>query len=188
MDGHIETDLANDTLSSLQMVEWALNETKSNDLMWKWVILGVHSALQSAMIAYLSGTAQFGAWKKGTAIAWMKNWDDGGDGTTPQPYLASAETLFSRIQNPDDRIETTPGGVIVVTESAQKSFRRLNYLRNELTHFASHSHFIEIHGLPAIIIDCVMLVDAIAADGWAFRHAPDVCTEIRRLTSVISEN
>lgn len=173
MDEYIETDLATDTLCSLQMVEWALKETKTNIQMWKWVILGVHSALQSAMVAHLSGTAQLGANTSRNAGEWLENWNKGGDGTSPEPFLASASVLFERVANPKIRIEGTLGDVVSISDDEKISFDRLNKLRDQLTHFKSLTHLIEIQGIPKIVNDTLGIVDRIRNDGWAFRHADD---------------
>lgn len=187
MDEYIETDLATDTLCSLQMVEWALNETKTNIQMWKWVILGAHSALQSAMVAHLSGTMQIGALTEDSANEWVEYLNKRvREGPYPKSILAKPNLLLNRLGKLEKRLEASPSCIIKVSSRERKSFEKLENIRNELVHFKDVNWSIEPEYLLIRTADATNIINRIIIDGYAIRHMTDQQkVEIRRIVSQI---
>lgn len=208
MAGYVETDERRDVIASLEHCALSLIQAQQSDRAWKWVILSFHSALQGAMVCHLSGTAELGALTKGSANQWL-DWharerqrdvesagigestssraenSDRPESLPPESRVAAASELFERLQSSSARIESQCGAVLEVTDTQKESFRRLNRLRNEFTHFQPKGWSIEIDLIRAAIADLLDVLASIAGDLWPFRHLPE--GELRLLHSKIEE-
>ena len=170
MDDYIETNESADVICSLEMLYFALKKAKNNSCHWKWVILALHSAFQGAMVCNLSGTANLGALRK-NHIKEFLDWYDG-DRKKPPPsaQLAPAGELFKRFSGKKKRIESTMAEEITVNKKHEEAFWLLHKLRNMYSHFQPKSWFVEIEGLPNIILQILELIEEISNDSWSFRH------------------
>ncbi|MEP1206076.1 MAG: hypothetical protein ABJL64_20130 [Rhizobiaceae bacterium] len=180
-----------DVSCSLQMVQETLKSVDLNPQGWKWVILGTFAALQTAMVGHLSGTANLGA----LSVRSRREFDDWHKlraqrpriecGDSPDEYLAAPRVLFERLIDESRRTETA-GGPIEVTQKQQKTYEQIHtHFRNNFTHFPPMTWLIEVGGLPDMICELLDLIEAIKADGWAFRHAED--GEAEQLGNLIDE-
>jgi len=208
----LRTDEGQDVIASLLECIRCVRRASSEVGAWKWAILSLHSAFQGAMVCHLSGTAQLGALKKANVVAWLawherdregkikkkvEGIDDfgileieqnpPGDPTDnpPEDYLESPPGLFERLYNADKRCEAGAGALIDVSLEEKDSFRRLNNLRKQFTHFAPRSWSIEISGLPRIFTDISSIIRKIYEGGWAFRHMDEA--QYQQLSALLDE-
>ena len=170
MTDHVCTDERQDVLASLDHSVLSLIRTRESGGSWKWVVLSLHSALQGAMVCHLSGTAQLGALTKNSAKQWLEWYEKQAGAKLPSERVADAPELFSRLGDSEKRIESQCGAVLRITESQRLSFRRLNSLRNEFTHFQPKGWSIEIVFIRTLLSDALDVLDLIAQDPWPFRH------------------
>ena len=173
MADYICTDERQDVLASLEQCALSLLQAQQSDRAWKWVILSLHSALQGAMVCHLSGSARLGSLieqKAKKSLEWLK-----GDrrGNSPKEFVAPAGELFKRLSCPSLRIEGGCGGIISISEEQRKSFKRLNDLRNELTHFSPKGWSIEIKFIEESIDDVLDILSLILNDDWPFQNMPE---------------
>lgn len=167
MAGYVETDERRDVIASLEHCALSLIQAQQSDRAWKWVILSFHSALQSESTSSRSENS------------------DRPELQPPGSRVAAASELFERLQSSSARIESQCGAVLEVTDTQKKSFRRLNRLRNEFTHFQPKGWSIEIGLIKASIADLLDVLASIADDLWPFRHLPE--GELKLLHSKIEE-
>jgi hypothetical protein len=190
----LRVDENTDVLVSLSECLHCVRRVREESAFWKWAILSLHNALQGAMVCHLSGTAQLGALSEKSVGAWLTWHDRDGrgeinrvadgsdefgfpkfkfvtdDDCPPRDHLADSKTLFKRLSSERKRREGGAGAVLEITDSQRDSFRRLNNLRNDFSHFTPKGWSIELAGLPRIFIDAVDVIELIAADPWPFRH------------------
>ena len=207
MERCIRTDERQDALASLEQCALSLTRARRSEGAWKWVVLSFHSAFQGAMVCHLSGTAQLGALTRKSASEWLKWYERKNAGeletvredvnefgmvrrtyaskdAPPNERAAPPLDLLKRLSCESARLEPA-GGIITLTASQQKSFQRLNTLRNKLTHFRPKGWSIEIEFIKAAMEDVLDVLESIASDPWPFRHLS--VEEHDRLRSTIPE-
>ena len=174
-NGYLNTDEVTDVICSLQLTLDALDSAKQNSLYWKWIILALHSAVQGAIVCNLSGTAQLGACGKDSAKQWLcwHDDDDRSEKISPKLWLADPRTMLKRLLGEEDRIESTGAKVIKMNQDQRNAFEMLCELRNGFVHFHPMSWSIELAGLPNMVSQILIFIEAIYEDGWSFRHAGD---------------
>ena len=190
----LRIDERTDVIASLALCLSCLQRVTSQSVQWKWAILSLHSALQSAMVCHLSGTAQLGAMSSKCVTEWL-DWrerDNRGEikristgvdeyglpgfrfatekDHPPRERLADAKELFIRLHNSSKRCELGSGSILSISNAQRDSFRRLHNLRNDFAHFTPKGWAIELSGLPQIFRDILEVVELISNDPWPFRH------------------
>jgi hypothetical protein len=171
----LRTDEPSDVVASIRHVLRLLDFVEGDRLVWKWVIIAAHSALQGAMVCHLSGTAQLGCLSSKRATAWLAWWRDETKSASkadrePKNYMAQPDDLFERLYTSRKRIEQGCGGILEISVSQKASFKTLNAFRNKFIHFTPTIWSIELSGLPQIIGDIFSVIAQIASDDWPFRH------------------
>jgi hypothetical protein len=168
LSGYLHTDERADVLCSLRQCARSLNRVLEDVAEWKWVILSLHSALQGAMVCYLSGSANVGALSNKCVEAWITwrardcrgeiMWVENGcdelgipkrsikhnADLPPKPRLAEFRTLLERLRREDKRIEASAETEIVPSGQEARSVRLLNRLRNQMVHFAPCGWYIQL--------------------------------------------
>ena len=182
----VHTDECQDVLASLEQCAFSLAQARQSERAWKWIILSLHSALQGAMVCHLSGTEGLGALEKCSAEKWRewntKSIQDGAEDAVdpPRERLAGPNELFRRLHCSAARIEDGCGGVISITEQQNESFKRLQELRNEFTHFSPKGWSIGLCGAKQVIDDVLNVISLITEDNWPFRHMSEQDRNILR--------
>lgn len=174
----LRTDERLDVVSSLLEVQRALNAVSTDVTAWKWAVIGIHSALQGAMVCHLSGTANVGALTRKSVkevLSWRENEENGvGCGAkskgAPREKVADAKELFCRLQKNSKRFEYGAGQTIAVTSDEKRAFNLIHCLRNDFSHFSPKGWSIEVSGLPNALLELVGLFRRISRDPWPFRH------------------
>ena len=205
MTGYVRTDERQDVLASLEHCAICLADTERSDGAWKWVVLSLHSALQGAMICHLSGTDGVGALNSKCARQWS-NWhernrcgkieyiDEGVDDVLglpvrrprslsdqpPSDRVASAPDLFKRLGSESERIGRACGRIIEITAAQRESFKTLNDLRNDFTHFSPRGWSIELQLIEDVVPDMLDVIAQIADDWWPSHHMSPEEREVLR--------
>jgi hypothetical protein len=194
----LQIDEATDVSASLRHFAVCVGLVKQDATAWKWAIISIHNALQGAMTCHLSGTANMGCLDKRSIEAWCDwrerdrlgeiNWIEGAanefgipsrsaaskEDQPPHKYMATPQTLFDRLSKEKLRYEGGCGAVLPITSGQRRSFKILNELRNQFSHFTPMGWSIEVTGLPEIFSDMIEVIRSIAVDPWPFRHLDDV--------------
>ena len=206
MTGYVHTDERQDVLASLEHFAMCLAAAERSSSAWKWVVLSLHSALQGAMVCHLSGTAGVGALTPECARQWSQ-WherdrrgeidriEDGIDefglpvgrirrpaDRPPRDRVANPPVLFKRLGTETQRIESGCGRIIELTTAQRKSFKRLNDLRNDFTHFTPRGWSIEFQLIQDVVPDILDVIAQIAEDEWPFRYMSSAERELLRDT------
>lgn len=118
---------------------------------WKWTIISLHSAFQSAMVIYLSLGNDFLVMRQEDAEAWLAAHDKG------EPY---PETMMDGFLNLYNKLKKTErAGYCFKPKGTQgSSIKKLNRFRNEFIHFMPKGWSIEMSGMPSICKDCLDVI------------------------------
>lgn len=164
MENWFEFDEKKDLLSSLRMVNFAVTEVQADPSFWKWVIIGVHNALQASMVIHLSsiGNDLLVADEK-TRACWEVAYEHGE--LLPELKMDTFLNLYKKIK----KIEIF--GYKFKPECDQgNSIRRINTIRNEYVHFVPKTWLVQKSGLPRICCDCLKVITILSniptSDVW----------------------
>ncbi len=157
----LEIDEQIDAVLSLEFTQGMLARVLGDARYWKWVLIGLHNALQGFMVLALQGTAYFNVLKKEQRAAWIKSLDEGHQYTGPS-HLAFFMELYRDIQS--DRMKRyTHSRVFKPTNTQSQSVERLNNLRNDFIHFIPTSWVLYLNGLPELVKDVIDVIEFLAA-------------------------
>ena len=149
----LHTDEKADLVSSLAMLDVALDQIEKDLSAWKWVVIATHSALQSAMACHLGAIGNsFLVAKQEDAEAWLKAHEDG----TPYPEMMmdSFLNLYDKLKHQEIySYKFVPQG------TQGKSIKKINAYRNEFIHFMPKGWSLEVSGLPAMCKDCLDVIN-----------------------------
>ena len=108
MNNFLETNEQKDVLLSLDELLHQLERIKyGNVYCWKWAIVALSCAINSALICHLSGTAQIGALEKSIATKTYEALEHSKRSDTiklPPPRVAAPKELIKRLQKEDARL------------------------------------------------------------------------------------
>jgi hypothetical protein len=146
----VEYNERTDVIWSVQLLANLVQPVQRHPILWKWIILGSHSALQGAMVCNLSGTDHTGALKPQSR---KKMWEfmerNSEDEPVPDEWLADFGTLLTWIQ---DKKRLVSGVTWHPTDRQLKDLALLHDFRNDFSHYVPKAWSIEASGLPTIII------------------------------------
>ena len=139
---------------------------------WKWAGIAAHMALSTALVGYLTGTAGIGALTDKSSKALMQWYEIRNPRPDPPPdKLAEFPELVKRVAAGDRGCSS--GEAIELSPEAAIQLKRLHSIRNGFNHFRDQGWSIEIaYVLPPLRV-AVNLVEQVATNGWAFRHADE---------------
>ena len=137
-----------DALFSVETVARRLPETEDEPLNWKWVIIGMHNALQGAMVCALSGTDGTGALTPGSQSNVMQYLTKGTRGA--EPFMADFISLLERAADP--ALVRDGPALDHLSPDDHRDLVKLNDLRRGFSHFTPKGWSIETAGLPRIIL------------------------------------
>jgi hypothetical protein len=138
-----------DVIASVLLIAELIDDVSEQPLLWKWIILGAHSAIQGAMVCNLNGTSVTGALSdksRAKVLKFLEHHEAGEE--PPTEWLATFEDLLDRIQDPKRADE---GVVWMQTEVQRSRMVSLHSLRNDFMHFKSMGWTIVADGLPEMI-------------------------------------
>ncbi|MGE0465308.1 MAG: hypothetical protein AB7P44_02540 [Steroidobacteraceae bacterium] len=148
----LRTDEREDIIASLRMLSASCDQAKTDVGAWKWIVIGIHSALQSAIDFHLGFGNDLLVARQEDARAWLTAYENG----TPHSDLMMDNflSLYDKLKR-----HTILGYQFAPRGQQGDSIKRLNRFRNEFTHFMPKGWSIELTGLPTISIDCLAIVE-----------------------------
>ena len=169
---HLKTNTENEAFRALGFVAHHARLARKDAYHWKWVLIGLHNALQSLMVLALAHGSGLRVLKNQIAENWLAAYRSGGP--YPEEKLDPFLNLFRKIQGNDMRfyVHSQP---LVATESQRSSVKKLNSLRNRFIHFLPGTCLLDIDGLPRICLSCLTVGDFLAWKSgnisWAYDSA-----------------
>jgi glutaminyl-tRNA synthetase len=168
----IRTDEREDAINAIEHVVECARTLPTNPSNWKWVLISLHNALQSALVCVLSGSAGIGALSD-TSMKNMLDWfDDSRNDSSlspPREQLADLMTLYKRSKDPAHMHEFG-GNPIQTTHQQDDDVRLLNNLRRNFAHFTPKGWSIEGAGLPRIMRNTVEIIEELLVKHPAARR------------------
>lgn len=151
LENWMRTDEREDILSSLKLFIDSQKNVVDDDSYWKWSIISLHSAVQSAMAFHLSFSNDLLVMTQTDAEAWLTAHYN--ETAYPVTQMDSFLNLYKKIKaNPILGYKFEPNG------QKGRSIKTLNTLRNEFIHFMPKGWSIELSGMPSIFRDCLNIV------------------------------
>lgn len=154
--------LQNQIPDALRLAYSALIELPQRELSWKWVIIGIHSALQGSFAQALSRSDGIQVLSKAQETQSLQRyirerktgtfdntWFTNKKGEARAPHVDGFLSLFEKTHNPD-RMNYLHGKPLQTTPEEYESVEFLNDLRNTLLHYGFSSISVSI---PSLIID-----------------------------------
>jgi len=137
-------------LDYLEKVYFYIQQTETNVIAWKWVVLALHSALYGFAICAIQGT------NPDRVIYKTKKGAE---------RLIGFNEALKRCQNPQWMIQYLHSKCLQLSKEQEASIKFLkNILRDSFQHFVPRGWLIEIHGMPQMVIDCLDVIRFLAIE------------------------
>jgi hypothetical protein len=157
----------------------ALERVASDPTTWFFVVLDLHRALHSALIAALSGTAGIGAYTDKLQAEWLeyleKSRDDPAAKEPTGDRILPFDQLLSRVGNATPPLQLSP--------EQRADICKLNEFRGDLEHVKPKGWSLEVGGLPRM---SASVVTAFASLLKLFSHRLEP-GELEQLEAAISK-
>ncbi len=144
-------DEREDAVASLKLYIDSVSKIKSDVVYWKWVIISLHSAVQSIMAFHLGFGNDLLVMSQEDAEAWLEAHENGE--AYPETKMDSFLNLYKKIKKHE-----ILGYKFVPSGQEGKSIKRLNWFRNGFVHFMPKGWSIEMSGMPEICLDCLSII------------------------------
>jgi|GEM_PF-5904462 hypothetical protein len=141
----ISTDELTDAIFSLRILSGLLEKAESDPLYWKWIIIILHNALQTLMVAVLHDRYKVGSSRGDNKKKTLEKWRDLHDPTKCEKilsndeklkdvYMADFMDLFTNLKS--QRVDgVTLDKPFEPTDVLEKGISDLNFWRNYFMHF-----------------------------------------------------
>lgn len=156
------TDEREDILASLHMVAASCAAVNEDVGAWKWIVVGTHSALQSAIAFHLGFGNDLLVARQEDAAAWLAAHEDGSP--YPEMMMDTFPSLYKKLKKHE-----VLGYRFAPTGTQGGSINRLNRFRNEFVHFMPKGWSIELSGMPGICSDCLDVIELIDQNSLSMR-------------------
>lgn len=147
----LETDERREAVKALEMTAKMLSLVRDDEYYWKWVIIGLHNALQALFVVAVSGSAGFGAIEPKQVGKWLRVYRSG-KGEYPSLKLMGFVPLYEKVKG---------SFRLSVPQDVDKSLKRLNDFRNEFMHFTPKGWALELDGLPGLLRNSLRVVESL---------------------------
>ncbi len=149
-----------------------IKETENDLLAWKWVVIALHGSLYGFAICACKGTnpdnVMFGT-KKG------------------HEKLISFDKALQLCQDHNRIKMLIHSQPLVLTDSQMNSIRLLKKeLRNNFEHYSPKGWSIEVHGLPQIAIDTLVVIKFLATE--TYTHVNLNQSQIKKIKSMVYQS
>lgn len=137
-------------LDYLEKVYFYIQQTETNVIAWKWVVLALHSALYGFAICAIQGSnPDRVTYKTKKGVEKLIRFDE----------------ALKRCQNPQWMMQYLYSKCLHLSKNQATSIRYLkNVLRDSFQHFVPRGWSIEIHGIPQMVIDCLDVIRFLAIE------------------------
>lgn len=158
---HLRTDTLEEACRNLEFVAHHLGRVEGEPYEWKWIVLGLHAALQSTMVAALRDSAGINILPPRLRAKLVNALE--GRGPRPKDHLDTFMNLYSGVQGKAIR-KYGHSKRLDPTQAQDRSIKKLHEIRNEFVHFVPKHLSLEVSGLPEISADCVAMIRFLAFD------------------------
>lgn len=174
----LRTDEAEDVAGSLRHALRAAGAVTEDLQAWKWLILGVHSALQGACICHLATTAPpLGVVDDECAAQWNDYLEErrvNAEAKMPKIRLMELPKLLKKARRPGSCGEGGSGPGLDISDATLNRLIHLHEkIRNGFVHYSPMFWSVELSGVPDLARLACNLILQIDQAGWAFRHKTD---------------
>ena len=161
MDRWLRTDEYVETKDSLEMVCEQLPKVVDDLHRWKWVIISLHNALQGCMVLALMGSNSLDILTKKDQKKWLAAYRLQ-NGCFPEFYMDKFLCLYDKIKKTRLMKRFSHSQTFKPKGQQTVSVKMLNRWRNEFIHFFPKNLSLEVSGLPAVVQDCIDIIDFLA--------------------------
>ncbi len=164
---HLHFGPDDQTVDGLRLALDYLRQLPAKPPAWKWVVIGIHTALQGALVLALSGTDGAGALIQEQREQYYRHIKEERSNGDPLPFQFTRgkqqkpvsekvdyfKELYARAQNPE-HMEYRGFHVLIpptIDNNAKEPISTLNDLRNRLMHFGSTSLVADALPLLALV-------------------------------------
>lgn len=151
---YVHFDEYEDAVLAIELAAEKFGTVQERPTEWKWIVLAMQNALQSAMVLALSGTDGCGALaldSQKTNRRWLENPTP----NRPRQHMADFTTLLSWVQK-EERLQGPPAAF---SEKEKLDLSRLNILRRQFAHYNPTSWGIELKYLHDIVPAAIKLFE-----------------------------
>jgi hypothetical protein len=135
-----------DAVLSIELAAEKFSEVQNSPTLWKWVIIAMQNAVQSAMVLALAGTDGCGALYPKSQKQ-NREWLQNPTPERPRRAMADYNTLLAWIQ----QAELLQGPVPPLSEEDCRNLERLNELRRQFAHYNPTGWGIELQYMLNIL-------------------------------------
>jgi len=162
-------------LNALDYLEKAylfIQETESNLLAWKWVVLSLHSALYGFAICACKGTNP-----KNVTYKTKKGIEK----------LISFDDALKHCQDPKRMKMTIKSNHLVLTYKQKEAINYLKkVLRNNFEHYTPKGWSIELHGMPEIAMNVLDVIRFLVIETGNYMHLSQ--NQIKKIKSIVYQS
>lgn len=189
----VSTDEAMDVAGSIRHVLRTAQFVSDDPQAWKWVALGLHSALQGACVCHLTTTAApIGAVTERNAGERIKYFEESRTNSAAEPprtFLMTLPDLLRAARKAHSAGDRSNSVGIAISDSELSRLSRFHVIRNQFVHFEPMGWSIEVSGIPEIARLIARIIEEMLNVGWAFRHHPSDQREgLRRSLQALASN
>lgn len=156
---HVYLSLEEQTIDALELTLEHLQRAPDRPMSWKWVIIGIHSAVHGSFVLALEGTDGAAPLIPEHERQYREHVNRERANYTPEnfeftkkrkgkleptaPQVDWFSDLYAKVKDPE-RMSHFGGRPLSENSERDRKIERLNDLRGRLTHFSSDGHIIEI--------------------------------------------
>jgi len=143
-------------LDYLERAVFYIHQAENKTVFWKWVVISLHGALYGFSICACKGTSPENVTFK------TKRGDE---------KLIGINEALKRCQNPKWMHMTVISKHLELTPSQQDSIRKLKrMLRDSFEHYIPRLWSIEVHGMPQLAADVLLVIRFLALETGNYSH------------------
>jgi hypothetical protein len=185
---HYRTNEKLEAINSLEFVSEQVDKVSDDISKWKWIIIGLHNALQNYMVCALRGTENTNVLSKKSSNNWLTEFFNRMHSPKdkwkyPEERLDSFTNLFEKMQS-DMMKKYSNGKAFIPTQSQIDSVIDLNLFRNEFIHFVPKGWSLGITGLPTLVVEVLGIIEFLAFESSNIRWSEE--SEKTRTRNAIS--
>lgn len=182
-DQALDTDEYREAIEGLAMTVEQLLRTRESPYRWKWVIVTLHSTLQSFMVLALGDSAGVNALSAKSRAEWLK-WYNEMVGEPPELWQAPFLDLFKRVQDESAMRAGMAKRPFESDDDITSSVEWLNWNRNEFVHFGQKSWLLDIGGIARRVRDCLKPIRFLVEESGGIRFSDS--KEKRQVLALLS--
>ena len=159
--GYLETDTAEDAVSSLELAHEFYERAQSDQRYWKWFIIAFHSGVQGIFALALDGGSSLLVQKPGVASAMETAFKK--RAVPPRPHMDNFLKLYKKLQRRES-FRTSEALPLPESRSQEEAVIDLDKLRDDFIHFNTKSWLIQHDRIRKKISECIGVVSFLVTE------------------------